>query len=166
MHKGVWKDSHVKFCIQQPSLVKAIEVAASAINENGTIHSHQRRPYSKSRFEKFAHQLKGVEREISQVKIFDELIQIVNSQRFPYIGDLMVYDTALRIGAYLKIEPEIVYLHNGTRIGTKNLLDKIKGNTIKKEVFVFIEPAFSRLCPADIENFLCINKDQIKNFKK
>jgi hypothetical protein len=37
------------------------------------------------------------------------------------IGELYVYDTALRIGAKLGVFPEKVYLHAGTRIGVRNL---------------------------------------------
>jgi hypothetical protein len=39
----------------------------------------------------------------------------------PGIGELYVYDTALRIGAKLGVFPEKVYLHAGARIGVRNL---------------------------------------------
>ena len=44
------------------------------------------------------------------------------------IGELTIYDTALRIGFYLDIYPDKVYLHAGTREGAKRLIgeDKVK----------------------------------------
>ena len=40
---------------------------------------------------------------------------------FHGIGSLTVYDTATRIGAFLKLEPDRVYLHAGTRDGARAL---------------------------------------------
>ena len=37
------------------------------------------------------------------------------------IGELYIYDTALRLGAFLNLEPEHVYLHAGTRAGARAL---------------------------------------------
>ena len=37
------------------------------------------------------------------------------------LGELTVYDVAHRIGAYLQLEPDVVYLHRGTRIGARYL---------------------------------------------
>lgn len=72
------------------------------------------------------------------------------------LGELYFYDTALRIGAYLNLLPEKVYLHSGTRIGAKKL-----GIDWKKESLdpaIFPEP-FKALKPYEIEDFLCIYKD-------
>ena len=43
-------------------------------------------------------------------------------QAFNLIGDLTVYDISTRIGAFLKLEPNRIYLHAGTRIGARALL--------------------------------------------
>ena len=37
------------------------------------------------------------------------------------MGELVVYDTALRIGARFGLEPEKVYVHRGTREGVRKL---------------------------------------------
>ena len=54
---------------------------------------------------------------------FHELLAVVNNatRDIPKIGELMVYDTALRIGANIGLEPDRVYLHAGTRVGAKKL---------------------------------------------
>jgi hypothetical protein len=48
---------------------------------------------------------------------FDELFQMVDNAigGIHGIGPLTVYDTACRIGEYLNLKPEKIYLHAGTR---------------------------------------------------
>ena len=71
------------------------------------------------------------------------------------IGELTVYDTSLRIGSFLKLEPSKVFLHAGTRIGARYLgMDVSKS---KLEISEF--PAqFRMLKPREIEDVLCIYK--------
>ncbi|MEO5602155.1 MAG: hypothetical protein ABIR06_14645 [Cyclobacteriaceae bacterium] len=74
------------------------------------------------------------------------------------VSDLTTYDSTQRICSAFDIEPEFVYLHNGTTAGAKNLGIKVRG----KEYLQLSElPGWltSSLGPADIENFLCIYKD-------
>ena len=72
------------------------------------------------------------------------------------------YDVAIRIGSYLGLHPELVYLHAGTRKGLKNLMKgKVKDNFIKKEDLP--EPfKSSDLTCHEIEDILCIYKDKFK----
>ena len=72
------------------------------------------------------------------------------------IGDLAVYDIANRIGAYLDKEPELVYLHRGTRLGAAKL--GFRGATINPRD---LPRAFDRLSPAHVEDCLCIFEDQL-----
>jgi hypothetical protein len=60
---------------------------------------------------------------LKQCSTFDELLAVVDeaTRQIPKVGELMVYDTALRIGANLGIEPDRVYLHAGTRVGARKL---------------------------------------------
>ena len=72
------------------------------------------------------------------------------------IGALALYDIALRIGAFLGREPELVYLHAGARTGARALGLSCRGrhalapNEFPKE--------FARLLPCEIEDCLCIYK--------
>jgi len=54
---------------------------------------------------------------------FDELHQRVGNAigSLVGIGELMVYDAALRLGAHLRLLPRRVYLHRGTRRGARAL---------------------------------------------
>ena len=73
----------------------------------------------------------------------------------PGIGALMVYDTALRIGARLGLEPEFVYLHAGTRAGARALA--IDSGRPYLRVSELPEP-LQTLRPCEIEDVLCIFK--------
>lgn len=76
----------------------------------------------------------------------------------PKIGELAIYDIACRIGAFLRIEPEQVFLHRGTRIGARHL-GLGRGKTIEVSE---LPKAFHRLKPHEIEDCLCIYKDELK----
>lgn len=81
--------------------------------------------------------------------------EILSNPKIVGLGELYFYDTALRIGAYLNLHPEKVYLHRGTRIGAKKL-----GFDWKKESLdpaIFPEP-LKPLKPLEIDYFLCIYK--------
>jgi hypothetical protein len=60
---------------------------------------------------------------IGTANSFADLIGIVASiaEGVSGLGELYIYDTALRIGAKSGLEPDMVYLHAGTRKGAKAL---------------------------------------------
>jgi hypothetical protein len=83
-----------------------------------------------------------------------------SSGRFPASGSLTVYDTTLRIGARLALEPSKVYLHAGTLAGAKALGLDWRGGTIEMSQL----PAELRtLAPREAEDVLCIYKDKFAN---
>jgi hypothetical protein len=75
------------------------------------------------------------------------------------IGRLTVYDIAHRIGAFLRKPPKLVYLHRGTRDGARHL--GLTGKTLDPRELREPFPAFARLTPAEIEDCLCIYKDEL-----
>jgi hypothetical protein len=74
------------------------------------------------------------------------------------LGELAVYDIAQRIGAFLRKEPKLVYLHRGVREGAHAL--GFHGDTLDPTL---LPPAFSRLTPAEIEDCLCIFKNDLRD---
>lgn len=154
-------DQHIDFCIQQKQLVDAIEVAAKAIDENNKIHSHQRRR-GRVRLNAFADKLKLKEKEIKRAKTFDDLYSIIEKVNSDGIADLTKYDTATRIGAYLNLFPDKIYLHTGTMIGAKNLLGNLNG---KKFITVDDLPnEFTKhdFTASEFEDILCIFRNDFK----
>lgn len=76
----------------------------------------------------------------------------------PWRSPLLVYDVAHRLGYYLKISPQYVYLHAGPRVGAERLKSGLGRHRQ-------LDPANSvqlptslrmRLSPDQIENFLCV----------
>jgi hypothetical protein len=71
------------------------------------------------------------------------------------LGELYVYDTSLRIGAYMGIWPQKVYLHAGTRKGAKALGFPSTARSIDP---LAMPIEMSQLEPREMEDFLCIYK--------
>jgi hypothetical protein len=97
--------------------------------------------------------------ELSRLRRFHELHSKVLDTIGPIrgIGELMVYDTSLRIGARLELSPDFIYLHAGTRVGARELgLDGRLPFVRTTDVPVPLR----RLRPHEIEDFMCIFKSQ------
>lgn len=149
----------MNFYAEQPSLEAAIEVAALARLKDKR-HAHQRRirtPVLQRSMEALLH----VADELQACPSFDELFHLVEAVIGPIdgIGELAVYDTALRLGAYLQIAPDLVYIHSGTRTGLKKLGLYHSQTSISPAE---LPEAFRRLEPREIEDCLCIYKDNLE----
>jgi hypothetical protein len=98
--------------------------------------------------------------ELRAARSYESLIQTVETiiGSVPGIGELAVYDIALRIGARFGLEPEQVYLHRGTRAGAAALgMDAARPAAYISEL-----PAGLRaLIPREAEDTLCIYKSQL-----
>ena len=154
-------DYHVQFCLDQENLKDAIEAAAKAVNEYGKIHFHQRR-VAKTDLMAFAEKLETFENELAQAKSFDEIYKIVKNTNQNGINEITVFDTAFRIGSYLNLFPDKIYLTSGTRIGAEHLLGKL-GNVNTLLPTDFPSP-FQRkdLSIADIEDILYVCKNEFE----
>lgn len=149
-------DSWVVFCQSQPNLHEAIYVAAMAINHLGNKHPHQHR-LKKADLRNFENSVLKFEALITSVNDFENLFQIVDNAKVQGIGELTIYDTAHRLGAYRNIFPQKIYLHSGTLVGAQKLVGKIKSKTILKEELP--EPfSSSDLSCMELEDILCIYK--------
>jgi hypothetical protein len=137
-----------------PDLAAAMRDAALARRADGKCEDHQRR-VGLSRLEPFEESLQQVCDVIGRCRTFDDLHTIVSERRTEGIGSLTVYDTAVRIGAYLGVAPEKVYLHAGTRKGAKALEMNVTSDYLEPDELL---PPLRRLSPDDVENFLCIFK--------
>ena len=142
-------------------MTDAIEVAAKAIDGQNKIHSHQRRVGRKV-LNIFREQLKLKEADIGHAANFDQLLAIIETIKCYRIGDLTCYATATRIGAYRNLFPGRIYLHAGTRTGAMSIIGNISG---RKYIMVDDLPnefLQYRLTASDLEDILCIFKDDFK----
>ena len=102
--------------------------------------------------------LQAIRRKLSSAADFDALHRLVEEEigGLKGIGALTVYDIAHRIGAYFGKAPERVYLHAGVRVGARAL--GIGGDSFDPKI---LPKPFARLAPSEIEDCLCIYKDEL-----
>lgn len=79
------------------------------------------------------------------------------------IGPLMVYDTSLRLGAFIGSEPEVIYLHSGTRLGAKALGLNHRQPTL---AMTDLPRELQSLRPREVEDLLCIYKEHLPNARR
>jgi len=166
--KLVYEKSHISllndffdYVCEQENIENAIKISVMSKNRENKIFPHQRRLKSIV-LENYANILINTKDKIQNSKNFDELFNILNTNKISGIAELTLYDIALRIGQYLKLFPEYIYIHAGTRIGLKNLLGvKMNKSVIGKNEL--LEPFCScNLNPMQLEDFFCYYKNEIK----
>jgi hypothetical protein len=140
---------------------EAIATAALAKLPSGKRHPHQYR-IPRGALEESRRRLIDNIELLKRATTFDELIELVEqlSGSIHGIGQLTVYDTALRIGARLGLEPTRVYLHAGTRDGAKALLG-CNGKVATLDVSELPTP-LRNLRAREVEDLLCLYKDGLE----
>ncbi|MBI2720410.1 MAG: hypothetical protein HY245_10005 [Rhizobiales bacterium] len=125
-------------------------------------HPHQQRISSKL-LQSAVTALRRNERELLSATKFHEVLRIVTKsmKKLRGIGALAIYDFTLRISHVLRLSPTTVYLHAGTRDGA--MCFGVKGDSADKNDF---DPSMSQLEPAEIEDFLCVFKGNLKKLLK
>lgn len=155
-HNLAYLNEQIEQFHRKHSLNDAIHYAALAINQNEKRFSHQRR-LKRNALNKAKKLLVGVEGHLNACLSFDDLHKLLVDLFSPVsgLGPLYIYDTALRLGAYLKLNPQHVYLHAGTRVGARALSLDISGEMLEASDF---PKSVQVLAPHEIEDFLCIYK--------
>ncbi len=157
-------------------LKKTIERAIWSKYECGLHHSHQKRMHTVV-YEKSITAIWAQIARIEGIKDFDELYDEIKSclEGIKYVGPMAYYDFALRIGWVLRIEPEQVYLQQGSLEGFKALEEKAKNvASLRKNKFPSVSPTVQlsalpaemhKLSPVQAENVLCIYKDKFQHIR-
>ncbi len=148
---------------REPSLKAAVSRAAHARTPDGKRHSHQRRIPAGVLAECRQRLLRALA-QLRRAQTFDELHALVEHaiRDIPGVGELLVYDTAARIGAKLRLRPQRVYLHAGTRDGARALGAPRSARVLEKRD---LPRPLRRLAPDDLENFLCIYKRRLERLR-
>ena len=147
----------MRFFEIQRSPPEAIRKAALCEPPGGKRHPHQRR-IPRALLEQVEARLQGIGRKLARASSFAALYQAVEEEigSLKGIGRLTVYDISHRIGAHFGKAPNHVYLHAGTRIGAQ--VFGISGDFFDPKI---LPKPFSRLAPSEIEDCLCIYKDEL-----
>jgi hypothetical protein len=151
--------AEMRFFEIQRSPSAAIRKAALCELPNGKRHPHQRR-IPKALLEEAEIRLQAVARKLAKAADFSALHQAVEGKigSIKGIGTLTVYDISHRIGAHFGKAPGLVYLHAGTRAGAR--VFNISGDSFNPEA---LPKAFARLASSEIEDCLCIYKDELRS---
>ena len=152
----------LRYFRNRPSLEAAITDAGLAQWFDGDRYkrySHQRR-IPRAALETATKRLHRA--ALGDARSFDDLITRVANAVRPIrgLGELYIYDTALRLGGHLRLVPREVYLHAGTRRGAQALgLDPRSDSLLPNQ----LPPVLRRLRPHKIEDLLCIYKDWLRS---
>lgn len=153
----------LKYYRTAPSLAEAIRRAAMAEQAHGLKHPHQGGTPPAS-LREATRRLQAVQKKISRLKDFDALHDFIEAEidDIYKVGQLVIYDTAHRIGAYLRLKPKSIYMHAGTREGAEALLGRRV--SAKRLALGDFPMAMRALTPEQAEDFLCRCKDELGQF--
>ncbi|MGH9198266.1 MAG: hypothetical protein ACRD1T_21350 [Acidimicrobiia bacterium] len=101
-------------------------------------------------------------RSLKHADLFEALYAVVKHAiaGLNGVGELMVYDTALRIGARLSLKTARVFLHAGPRVGARNLGLNARVESLAVDD---LPVELRALQPQQIEDVLCIYSDRLKH---
>lgn len=147
---------YLKYFQMLTSLEDAIRFACHG--KDGKIYGHQHL-VGKKKLELARLELQKQSDEIAVCESFEDLLTLVQecTRGIKGFGVLAVYDTALRLGAYLGKWPKVVYVHAGTKDGCRALGVSTRGGKVAIED---LPKPIQRLKPYQAEDFLCIFKDR------
>ncbi|MEO1672094.1 MAG: hypothetical protein AAFR77_15145 [Cyanobacteria bacterium J06631_2] len=134
---------------------EAIERAWRSLGENGKMHDHQHR-VGKQKLDEGLKICLSHNRQPDSFNNFHDIYYWIESiTKSTYrLGYVTAYDVARRLGAWLGMQPKMVYLHGGAAKGAKQL--GIKGEIVSLNDF---PQEIRELGATHAENFLCIYKD-------
>ena len=154
--KQVW-DRERRYYVEVRSLSEAID-AALGLRSNDLIPDHQRR-VARAALTLARRHLLQRRKSLAAVRNFRELHDLIElvSEHVPRFGKLAVYDVAWRLGIYLGKEPDLVYLHAGTKEGASAL--GVGGERAELNEF---PRSLQIMSPSQLEDFLCICKNALR----
>lgn len=146
---------------QMPNLGEAITEAGLARRPDGKRWDHQRRIPAPV-LERATRQLRRA--ALGNACSFADLIARVDRavRCIRGVGELYIYDTALRIGAHVRLLPTEVYLHAGARVGARALGIDYRAAQVPPGQ---LPPGLGRLEAYEVEDVLCIYKDWLATAK-
>jgi hypothetical protein len=145
---GYFPDKWMVSVKKQSSLEEAIKMACSCKDDKNYTHPHSRRLMKKNLDAITNNLLLDIDK-IKSVKNFHELFCIILGNKVSGIGELAIYDIGTRIGYYLNIYPEYIYLHASPTTAVKRLGVLGKAKRINTTNYLYI---IRNDLPNDIKN--------------
>ena len=139
------------------SWLQAVKRAWESIMPNGKMHGHQYR-VGEQKLSEGLQICQSHNRQPDSFNDFHDIYCWIESitKDVKRIGSLTTYDVARRLGAWLDLKPQKVYLHAGAMRGARKL--GIQGDMVSLDNF---PSEIQKLGATHAENFLCIYKDYL-----
>ncbi len=145
------------FFASQRDLPSAVRLAARARKASDRRHPHQYR-IPEAVLARCEAVLLTTLPALRRARDFEAVFEIVRTSigDIRGVGELLVYDTATRIGAFLGLRPRVVHLHAGVRRGAKAMgLPVTQGRIALRD----LPRPLNGLDGSSAEDILCIYKD-------
>ncbi|ROH88798.1 hypothetical protein ED208_13375 [Stagnimonas aquatica] len=151
-------------------LKSAVTMAALGLRADGRRHEHLRR-IPQAALEECCNRLVSRLEAIDRIASFDQLLDFIETvvgrphedeDRVHGVNEMYYYDAACAIANQLGLDIDAVYLHRGTREGAINL--GLDGRLRSLKVSTLPEP-LQQLAPGEVEDFLCVYKDEMRRFR-
>lgn len=114
-------DQVIAFCGEAPDLPTAVRRAVEARDANGKHHNHQSKVNIDARRLFGRRIIRAAQAGRIPLDDFDDMHDWMDDHKPVGIGPVTVYDVAVRVAAFVGIEPKSVYMHAGVRQGFKAL---------------------------------------------
>jgi len=160
---GIGKRADMSDYLESYRRLPSLEIAiAKAVLGN---HPHEH-CISKQKLQKAESHLQANVQTIRSATTFEQLHDIVGRLiRPPFkAANLLVYDFALRIGAYKDLRPECIYVHRGALDGAAHVLGQTRLPSFIQ--MSSLPPEFAALEPYEVEDFLCIYADDLAQLRE
>ncbi len=118
-------DQVIAFCADAPDFPTAVRRAVESRDANGKHHNHQSKVNIDARRLLGRRLIRAGQAGRVPLDDFDDFHDWINEHKPAGIGPVTVYDVAVRVGAFLGIEPTSVYMHAGVRQGMKAMLNAL-----------------------------------------
>jgi hypothetical protein len=165
---GYFPDRWMISVKKQYSLENAIKIACSCKDEINYIHPHSRRLMKKN-LDAITNNLLSEIDKIKNIKNFHELFCIILKNKVSGVGELAMYDIGTRIGHYLNIYPDYIYLHASPTTAVKLLGIFEKSKNIGDTKYLYLtrddlpdDIKYSNLTIMQIEQLLCACEECFK----
>lgn len=163
--RGPLEHGYLDWVAASPRLSVAVLRACESKMPNGKRHNHQSRiPMETLRA--FANRLSNAQNERSMMKCrtFHDLLLLMETCALPGIGPVTQYDVASRLGPFLGLAPERVYLHAGVRQGAEAMGLRTKGKMwlMREE----LPQELASLTADDCEDFFCVYRTLFPRLRK
>lgn len=160
--EGPMEHGYLEWMRESPDIGIAIDRAVRSRMPNGVMHNHQTRVPIQVLLRYGIH-LRSQIGERSE-EDFHWLWIDCKRAAIAGIGPVTVYDVATRIGAYLGLEPDRVYLHAGVKQGAEALGIDTRGREYLQSSDLPV--ALRSLTANETEDFLCVYRSLFPAIRK